>query len=178
MTLGPGPRKFVLLVHLLCSIGWFGSVAVFASLATRGFVSNNAGTERAVYLALRLMTWMIVVPLSLTSVMSGIVASLGTPWGLFRHYWVLAKLLLTLVGTGLLLLHTQPIDRISDAALRSSIAHEGASQLKFQLLADSAAALVLLAVITAFSVYKPRGLTNYGQRRLRASDDQSQNSFG
>ena len=178
MTLKPGPRKFVLLVHLLCSVGWFGSVAVFASLATRGFLSDDGGVERAVYLALRLMTWTVIVPLSLASVVSGIVASIGTPWGLFRYYWVIAKLVLTLAGTGLLLLHTRAIDWIADATLRASIVQAGAAHLKLQLLADSVAALVLLAVITGFSVYKPRGVTSYGQRHLRTSADESQNSFG
>ena len=44
---------------------------------------------------------------------TGIVEGLGTPWGLLRNYWVVTKLVLTVIATLLLLLHTQPIDRAS-----------------------------------------------------------------
>ena len=36
--------------------------------------------------------------------MSGLVQSLGTEWGLFRYYWIVAKLSLTVVATMVLML--------------------------------------------------------------------------
>ena len=41
---------------------------------------------RAAYLAMELTAWFIIVPLSLASPVTGLVQSLGTAWGLFRHY--------------------------------------------------------------------------------------------
>jgi hypothetical protein len=58
-----------------------------------------------------LTTWIVIVPLSLAALLTGVVQSLGTPWGLFRHRWIVAKLALTVVATVLLLVHTQPIGR-------------------------------------------------------------------
>ena len=45
------------------------------------------------------------MPLCFASLFSGLVQSLGTEWGLFRHYWVLFKLLINVLPTALLLLH-------------------------------------------------------------------------
>ena len=67
---------------------------------------------RAVYLAMGLTTWYVIVPLALAALLSGVIQSLGTPWGLFHHYWLVAKLLITLVGTLVLLLHTQVVDQL------------------------------------------------------------------
>ena len=54
---------------------------------------------RAVYLAMHLTTWFVIVPLCLASLLTGIVQSLGTTWGLFRHSWIVTKLLLTVLAT-------------------------------------------------------------------------------
>ena len=43
------------------------------------------------------------VPLVLASLLSALIESLSTPWGLFRHYWALVKLLLTIFATIVLL---------------------------------------------------------------------------
>ena len=47
---------------------------------------------------MELTGWYVIVPLCLASLVTGLVMSLGTRWGLFRHYWVLAKLLITIVA--------------------------------------------------------------------------------
>ena len=60
---------------------------------------------RAAYIAMELTGWFVIVPLSLASLLTGLVQSLGTTWGLFRHYWVLVKFLLTIGATIVLLLH-------------------------------------------------------------------------
>src|SRR5947199_8514049 len=36
----------------------------------------------------------------------GVLLTLGTPWGLFRHYWILVKFLLTIGAITVLLVHT------------------------------------------------------------------------
>ncbi|HYN23361.1 MAG TPA: hypothetical protein VE078_20565, partial [Thermoanaerobaculia bacterium] len=59
---------------------------------------------RAAYLAMELTAWFVIVPLILASLLTGLVQSLGTTWGLFRHYWVLAKLVLTVFVTIVLML--------------------------------------------------------------------------
>ena len=71
---------------------------------------------RACYLAMPLIAWLVIVPLAVASLLIGIVQSLGTPWGLFRHWWVLLKLLVTVFATTVLLLKMQLIGTVAGAA--------------------------------------------------------------
>jgi hypothetical protein len=61
--------------------------------------------------------------------------------GLFRHYWVVAKLGLTVVATGLLLLHTQPIAQVAAIAEGGTLGAGELWQLRLQLVGDAAAAV-------------------------------------
>ena len=164
----PGWRKVALTAHVTTSVGWLGAVAVFLALAVTGLTSDDPQTVRGVYVAAKVTTWLVIVPLNLTALLTGLVQSLGTTWGLFRHYWVLIKLLLTVVATVLLLLHTQPIGSVADAALSGPVAGDDLRDLRVQLVGDAVAALLLLLTTTALSVWKPRGLTRYGQRSRQA----------
>ncbi|WP_457964043.1 DUF2269 domain-containing protein [Arthrobacter sp. D1-29] len=161
-----GIRKFALTVHIATSVGWLGAVAVFLVLAMGGMTSSDPQLVRAAYVAMNVVGWTVIFPLSLASLLSGVIQGLGTTWGLFRHYWVLIKLLVTTLATALLLLHLQPVTRMAEIALNADLALTDAAGMRVQLVADAGAALLVLLVATVLSVYKPRGLTRYGQSRL------------
>src|SRR3989475_5032457 len=158
-------RKFALTAHVIFSVGWLGAVAGFLALAIAGLSGQNPQTVRAVYLATQVITWYVIVPLSLASLLTGLVQSLGTTWGLFRHYWVLAKLLLTILATVALLLHTQPISYMASAAAETTLSSADLRGLRIQLVVDAGAALLVLLVATTLAVYKPPGMTPYGRRK-------------
>ncbi|MCX6044198.1 MAG: hypothetical protein NT075_03740 [Chloroflexi bacterium] len=160
-------RKFALTAHVIVSVGWLGAVASFLALAIAGLTSHDAQLMRAAYLAMDLTTWFVIVPLALASLLTGLIQSLGITWGLFRHYWVLAKLLITILATVILLLHTQPIGLLAGVARTTSLFSGDVSRLQIQLVGDAAAALLALLVTTVLSVYKPRGMTRYGRRKQR-----------
>ena len=103
MTMTPGLRKFALTAHVTCSVGWIGAVVVFLALAVVGLASQDAQTVRGAYLVMEPAARFVLVPLAFASLLTGIVQSLGTTWGLFRHYWVLFKLLITVLVTIVLL---------------------------------------------------------------------------
>lgn len=63
----------------------------------------------------------VIVPLSLAALLTGIIQSVGTPWGLFRHYWVLIKLLLTSLASVVLVLQLGPISYLGDAARGAAV---------------------------------------------------------
>jgi hypothetical protein len=167
MPMTAGVRKFVLTAHVTFSVGWLGSVAAFLALAIAGLTSQDARTVRAAYLGMELTGWFVIVPLSFASLLTGLIQALGTTWGLFRHYWVLAKLLINLLATTLLLLHMQPISRMASVVAETTLSAADHRRLRIQLVADAGAALVALLVATTLSVYKPRGLTPYGWRKER-----------
>ena len=76
---------------------------------------------RAAYLAMELTARFVIVPLSFAPLLTGPVLSLGTPWGLFRHYWILVKLLITILSTLILLVHLQPISYLSGVAAEATL---------------------------------------------------------
>jgi uncharacterized membrane protein len=165
-TMPPQLRKFALTAHVTSSVGWLGAVAGFLALAIVGVSSDDAQMVRSAYLSMQLIGWFVIVPLAFASPLTGLVQSLGTTWGLFRHYWVLVKLVITVPATLILLLHMQPTGRIAALAAARALAGDELGGLRLQLLADAGAALVALLVTTTLSIYKPRGLTPYGRRRL------------
>src|SRR5919112_2325917 len=109
MIMAPRLRKFALAAHLTFAVGWIGAVAGYIALDVAAATGQEAQTLRACYLAMELIAWYVIVPLALASLLSGLVMSLGTKWGLFRHYWVLISLLLTIFATVVLLVETQTI---------------------------------------------------------------------
>ena len=116
----------------------------------------------AAWIAMELIGWFVIVPLALASLLIGIVQSLSTPWGLFRHYWVLVKLLLTVFATIILLLHMPTVSYFAGIAAEAIDANFDG--LGGELLHAGGGLLVLL-VNTTLSVYKPRGMTPYGRKQ-------------
>src|SRR5262245_44492407 len=114
MIMTPGLRKLALTAHVTSSIGWFGAVAAFLALAIVGLTSHDAQLVRAAYLAMEVTTRFVIVPFAFVSLLSGVISSLGTRWGLFRYYWVLLKFAITILATLILLVHTQPIELLAD----------------------------------------------------------------
>src|SRR5882724_7083809 len=104
MTMAPGLRRFALIAHIMSSAGLLGAIASFLALAVAGLNSPDAPLVRGVYLAMELTARFVIVPLAFASLLTGVVQSPGTRWGLFRHWWVLMKLLLTIFATVVLLL--------------------------------------------------------------------------
>ncbi|MET1086092.1 MAG: DUF2269 domain-containing protein [Arthrobacter sp.] len=170
--MSPGLRKLALTVHVVSSVGWLGAVTCFLVLAVCGLTSINPQLTRGAYLAMDVIGWSIIFPLSLASLVSGVIQALGTVWGLFRHYWVLIKLIITSLATALLLLHLQPVTHMAGIASAAELSPTGLTGMRTQLIADAGAAVIVLLVATVLSIYKPRGLTKYGRaqsERQRAS---------
>lgn len=164
MMMTPAARRFVLTSHLTCSIGWAGAAIVFLALAVLGFTSHDGPTVRGVYLVMEPVAWIALVPLALASLVSGLVISLGTSWGLVRHYWVVLKLLITLFATIVLLIYMEKFRQMAGLAADLSVGLEvvrSPSPIVHAILA-----LLLLLGATALAVYKPLGMTAYGKRRM------------
>jgi hypothetical protein len=168
MSMTPGLRKLALTAHVGASVGWLGAIIAFLALAVAGLTSEDTETVRAAYLVMEVIGWYALVPLALASLLTGLVQSLVTTWGLFRHYWVVFKLLINVFATIVLLLYTQTLDHFADIAEATSSSSGDLSRLRSASpLLHAGLALLLLLVATTLAVYKPRGLTPYGQRKER-----------
>ena len=163
---GPRLRKLALTAHVVSSVGWLGAVAGFLALAIAGLTSADALLVRGSYLAMEVLGWFVIVPLAGMSFATGLIQAWTTKWGLLQHYWVVIKLLMTIFATAVLVLHMRPVGLVADEAATSVLAGDDLNGLRVQLLADAAAAILLLLVAATLSVFKPRGRTRYGWRKL------------
>lgn len=166
--MAPRLRKLVLTAHVTFSVGWLGAVAAFGALAIASVASGDARMVRAGSLAMDLIGTYVIVPFGAGSLVVGLVQSLGTEWGLFRYYWVVVKLVLTVAAFALLLVHMQLVHGLASAAASPGLPSAELADLRIQLLGDAAAALIVLLVATALSIFKPRGMTRHGRRARRA----------
>ena len=169
MIMPPRLRRIALTTHIACSVGWLGAVAAFLVLNIAALTSRNAAVVRGAYLSMNLLGLYIIVPLSLAALTTGLIQSLGTEWGLFRHYWVLTKLTLTIGATGLLMVHQ--FGAVEKAAKRVLAVAPGTlpevGGLGTELVSKASLAVLALLTITTLSIFKPWGLTRYGLRRRR-----------
>src|SRR5918997_3886485 len=164
MVMTPRLRKFALAAHLTFSVGWFVAVAGYIALDVAAATSRDVQTLRAAYLAMELIAWYAIVPLAFASLLTGLVMSLGTKWELFRHYWVLISLLLTIIATVVLLVETQTIGYFAAMAANPTTSGDELRALGSTLV-HSVGGTVVLFVILVLNVYKPRGMTQYGWRK-------------
>lgn len=157
----PTARRAVLAAHLAVSVGWVGGVCAYLVLAFAIPLTGDADTARAAWTGMELIGWYALAPLSVLSLLSGIVLALGTRWGLLRHYWVVVSLLGTAVLTAVLLLHLPDVT----AQARAARGPDDAAVLASSDIPHALLGLVLLLGILVLNVYKPAGLTRYGWRR-------------
>jgi hypothetical protein len=161
----PTVRKLLLSAHLVSSIGWLGAVGAFLALAVVGLACGSEPMVRGAYLAMQVTAWFVILPLAVVAVLSGVVSSLTTRWGLFRYYWVVLKLLIALLATGVLLMHLSPIDLLATSAGQTGDLGHDLDQARTLMVYASVAAVVVLLALIALSVFKPRGMTAYGWRQ-------------
>ena len=154
MLLSPALRRLALVAHVVVSVAFPGAVGCFLVLAVTGLAGGTGEVARLIYVAMNVLTLWVIVPLCGASLLTGVVSSLGTPWGLLRHWWVAVKLVMTLVSGAALLVHLKPI-----AALAQSGPGPGTWQVQMQLTIAAVAAIGALVFMTAISIYKPRGTT-------------------
>src|SRR5260370_37374929 len=148
LVMTPGLRKFGLTAHVIASVGWLGAVASFLALAIVGLRGQGPATVQSVYLAMELTARLIIVPLCVASLLTGIVQALGTPWGLFRHHWIVAKLFINVASTIILLVHMRPITYLSSRASEGAFTVGDFRSIRLQLAIHAALALVPLLVPT------------------------------
>jgi hypothetical protein len=175
----PTLRKLNLTAHVVFSVGFLGAVASFLALSIAGLTSQDAETVRGAYLSMNLIGQFVIVPLCFSALLTGVVQSLGTEWGLFRYYWVLLKLILTVGSTVLLLVHQfMAVARAARLVSAAAGTMPSVGHLGTELLTKAGLAIVVLIVITTISIYKPWGLTPYGRRKKFLQLPEKKTSIG
>jgi hypothetical protein len=175
----PALRKLTITAHVAFSVGWLGAVAAFLVLSIAGLTSHDAEVVRGAYLSMDLISRFIIIPLCLAALVTGLIQALGTPWGLFRYYWIAMKFGLAVFATIALLIHQFAVmavaaKRVSGSATEALFSADLAP-LKTELVRAPSLAILLLLVVTTLGVYKPWGLTPTGDASNRSGVKYSNN---
>lgn len=155
----------MLTVHVTTSVAWLGAAAAVAGLAIVGATSGDELTVRSVYIAMQPIAVFVVVPLSIASLLTGVVQAVGTPWGLLRHYWVLALLALNIIATAVLLLFVRTIGPYTeDQARDASVPLTDLQALGTESFSHAVIAVLALIGAVGIAIFKPWGRTPFARR--------------
>ena len=164
----PGVYKFLLTAHIIVSVGWLGVVIAKVVLGIVGLLADSAADTALLYDAMETLSFAFP-PLAIGTLVTGVLLSLGTKWGLIDHYWVATKIVLTvgIVGTAVQIGSRLTQRRL--AALSGQTTVNGSlldllSAPVGLVLALTMAHLLMLVIATILSTYKPWGKTWFGRR--------------
>lgn len=163
MTAKLKKRKLWLTLHLLFSLGWIGAVIAYLTLSIAGLTSADESLVRAAYRSMELIGWRVIVPFSLGALASGVIQSLLGRWGLFRHWWIVAKLSLTVLAIAVLVAHMGSVSEVARLVEEGRLGGEPWAT-RLQLTVHPGGGLAVLIAILLISVLKPWGLTPYGRK--------------
>ncbi|MFY7667507.1 MAG: hypothetical protein ACOVQG_02110 [Crocinitomicaceae bacterium] len=161
-------NKFFLISHITFSIGWLGAIAVFIVLAVKGFNTSDKQIAQSTIMALEVSAWYVILPFCIASLITGLIQASITQWGLFKYYWIVVKLILTLAMTILLILHLQPISSLANSANNHTPESLNDSKTLLDLITKAGLAILALVAITTISIYKPWGkIQNIKQQNMK-----------
>lgn len=164
MVMSASVRRAALALHVISSVGWIGAAAAYLVLGITAAESEHPLTVRAAWIGMDLLGWQAVVPLGCLALVTGLIMSVGTPWGLVRHYWVLIALVLTVIALAVLIFHMPAVTAGADLA--RTLDDRAVAELGGDVL-HPALGLLVLIVIAVLNIIKPRGMTRYGRRRAQ-----------
>lgn len=152
------PRKALLVLHIVASVALLGEVWGLVVLNLTATLADDPVLAESAYQLMSRLVFLGGIPLSLTSLATGIILAVRSPWGLVRYYWVFVKLLLNVavICVGMFLFTPEAsATGVADGTLTPARQWEQVAVLSTQV--------VMLLTATTLAVFKPRKQT--GLRR-------------
>ncbi len=159
--LSPRARRTALVAHIVVSVGWIGLEVALLTLGVTGVATGDPQTLRAAYVAAGVLGAAFIIPTAAAAVATGLVLGWGTKWGVLRHWWVIAKLVITiaLLAGGTVVVNRRIQEAADEATTRSlpALASDGVGDVAYPIIGATAVGTLLLIVATVLSVVKPWG---------------------
>jgi uncharacterized membrane protein len=164
----PSLYRLLLTAHIIASVGWLGVVFAKLVLGLAAIATRAPGVSDALYVSMNVLNGAFP-PLAISTIVTGVLLSLGTKWGLLQHYWVATKLALTV---GVIATAVQLGDRLARQSIAApagptadAVTILGSASAPTLLVSLSVAHLLMLGAATIISVYKPWGKTWFARRK-------------
>jgi hypothetical protein len=124
-------------------------VAFCALVAT---FTDDRAVSAALWRTMELAPW-LSIPIGLVAALTGLVLGLGTAHGVVRYWWLVAKLAITVavVVTDAVVIHRLALEATRMGHASTPVSH------------GAVAHVVVLAIATVLSVFKPGGRTPWGR---------------
>lgn len=157
-----GLRRALVATHVICAVGLLGEVWVLVALNlyATATVDSDRQLARSAYRLMEVLVFVGGIPLSMLALVTGVVLAVTSHWGLVRHYWVFAKLLLLIavIICGMILFQPAP----TAAAVADGSVTDGQQLRQVAVVATQ---LVMLGTATVLAVFKPRRRIGWWPRR-------------
>jgi hypothetical protein len=141
------------------------------ALGVVGLTTVDVELAKSGYRATEIIWRSVIIPFSFAALVTGLIQALASQWGLVRHWWVLAKLAITVGAVLLLLLHTGSLlPALASAAIDASSNVEASTHAhggippRIHLAVAAGGTLLLLLTATTLSIFKPWGKTRLSSR--------------
>ncbi|MGW0483274.1 hypothetical protein [Nonomuraea sp. NPDC003214] len=148
----PRTRKSLLVIHIVASVALLGEVWGLVVLNTAATLTNDLALAHAAYRLMPALVFAGGIPLSMLSLVTGVLLGLTSHWGVLRHVWVAAKLalLLATICAGMFLFDPEGMAAATEGAAQV------ASSRQWAQVAALGCQLAMLMLATGLSVFKPR----------------------
>ena len=156
---GSRGQRILKIIHLCLASLWLGG-AVALSLMVAALGPGQSGGELLGYdLARKFVDDFVIIPGAMGCLLSGLLISLFTPWGFFKHRWVAVKWILTVFGIIFGTFYLGPrINGQPDISLELGLAAAVDPIYlanRFENLAGGVFQLITLVFMVAISTLKP-----------------------
>ncbi|MEV1085562.1 DUF2269 domain-containing protein [Streptomyces sp. NPDC050211] len=164
MKLSRPARRASVVVHVVASASWLGLTLGLLALAVTAITTGSAVTAEASVRAMKLFADWLLLPAAFLTLLTGLLLSLGTPWGLARHRWVYVKFWLTLATITATAFALRP----GLGATVTAVTETGSVPDPTDLVMGPIVSLSAYVFMTVISILKPWGLTRRGRNARTA----------
>ncbi|WP_188454772.1 hypothetical protein [Virgibacillus oceani] len=157
MKLSITPKRWLVTVHILFAAIMFGNMITFLILSITAATANDSQLMESCYQIMHVLSKTSVKAATFGTIVTGILLSVLTKWGLFKFYWIIAKEALTIIPFVLNMwaMYYWSLDAINMIQVTSKQADS--SMLQTELWTGIIMQLISLILMFILSVFKPWG---------------------
>lgn len=155
-------KKWLLTIHILFAAIMFGVMVTFLILGITAANTTNVDVLQACYNSMHILAKTSVRASAIGTLVSGILLSVLTKWGLFKFYWIIAKEILTVIaiGIGVVGMYNWTLNAITLVSQDGDTVWQNPSFIinTEQLVIGIILQIICLIALYLLSVFKPWGL--------------------